>query len=394
MVEKRIDDELVLLEYWLVLWRRRWLIAGLFVVSVVATMLISFQLPKIYESTATILPQLESGSSGGLAALMGGQGSIGMAEGLGISLPGRPATPTDVFVAMLKSRTMAEALVEEFDLKTRYEVETGQAAREALGAATTIQVTEEQVIQVTVEDEDPRMAAEMANAYVDHLNRLNQTMNLSKAAQDRSFIERRLVQTEARLASAEESLKEFQQQHKTVAVEQQSNAMIEAAAQIQAQIMAQEVKLESLKSYLSPNNPELTWVRSSIDELRKQLHLLESGEDGKGMLPGDHLHPAMVTVPELALEYGRHMRELKVQESLYKLLKSEYEQAKLAEAHDMPMVQVLDVAVPAEKKSKPSIRTNMMIAGALSVIVGILLAFFLDFLKRMRQLHASRETTA
>src|SRR5207249_11400412 len=115
----------------------------------------------------------------------------------------------------------------------------------------------------------------------------------------------------------ERELKDVQSQNKTVAVEAQSKAIIEAAAMIQGQITAQEVQLQVMSSYLSPDNPELSRVRSSIEELKKQLYLLESGKGGKGMLPGDRLHPAMVTVPGLALEYGRLMREVKVQETLY-----------------------------------------------------------------------------
>ena len=106
------------------------------------------------------------------------------------------------------------------------------------------------------------------------------------------------------------------------------------------------------------------------------------------MLPGDRLHPAMVTVPGLALEYGRLMREVKVQETLYSLLTSQNEQAKIAEARDTPTVQVLDPAIPAEKKSKPSIRLNMLIAGVLALFLGIFLAFFLEYLERIRSREA------
>lgn len=112
------------------------------------------------------------------------------------------------------------------------------------------------------------------------------------------------------------------------------------------------------------------------------------------MLPGDRLHPAMVTVPSLALDYGRLMRELKVQETLYTLLTSQLEQAKLAEARDTPTVQVLDPAIPAEKKSKPSIRNNMTLAGGLALFVGIFLAFFLSYLERVRSQVASAASTS
>ena len=162
---------------------------------------------------------------------------------------------------------------------------------------------------------------------------------------------------------------------------------------IQGQITAQEVQLQVMSSYLSPDNPELSRVRSSIEELKKQLYLLESGKGGKGMLPGDRLHPAMVTVPKLALDYGRLLRELKVQETLYALLTSQLEQAKLAEARDTPTVQVLDQAIPAERKSKPRILLNTIIAGVLALFVGIFLAFFLEYLDRMRTSHPPAQIT-
>jgi len=166
---------------------------------------------------------------------------------------------------------------------------------------------------------------------------------------------------------------------------------MQAAAGIQGQIMAQEVQIQVLNSYLSHDNPELAKVQSNLKGLKEQLYLLELGKEGKGMLPGDRLHPAMITVPELALAYGRLLRDVKVQETLHALLVSQYEQARLEEARDTPTVQVLDPAIPAEMKSKPKIKLNMMIAGVLALFLGIFLAFFLEYLDRIR---ASQPTPA
>lgn len=378
------DDEVNLLDYWRVLWKRRWVIGGLCLSAVSAALVVSLLLPKIYESTATLLPSLDSKDGGGLGALLSAAGGAGAAQTLGINLPGTPATPTDVFVAMLKSRIMADEVIKKFDLMQRYEAKTMDDARKALEGDTKITVSKEKVIKIVVEAKDPKLAADIANYYVSNLDRLNRTLNVSKASQNRTFIERRLAETQVNLVRAEEALKEFQTQNKTVAVEAQSKAMIEAAATIQGQITAQEVQLQVMSGYLSADNPELSRVRSSIEELRKQLYLLESGKGGKGMLPGDRLHPAMITVPSLALEYGRLMRELKVQETLYTLLTSQLEQAKLAAARDTPTVQVLDPAVPAEKKSRPSITLNMIVGGLVALFVGIFLAFFLEYLERAR----------
>jgi uncharacterized protein involved in exopolysaccharide biosynthesis len=169
-----------------------------------------------------------------------------------------------------------------------------------------------------------------------------------------------------------------------VGIEAQSKAMIEAAATIQAQIMAQEVQLQVMGSYLSPDNPDVARVQSSINELRKQLQIMESGKAGKDRLPGERLRPAITSVPALALEYGRLARDLKVQETLYALLISQYEQAKLTEARDTPTVQVLDPAIPAERKSRPKISFNLLIAGMLSLLIGIFWAFLREALNRRK----------
>jgi uncharacterized protein involved in exopolysaccharide biosynthesis len=341
----------------------------------VGTLVVSLFLQKIYESTATLLPQLESNNGVGLGALFASGAASSAAQSLGISLPGSPATPTDVFTAMLKSRIMADDIIRRFNLMEHYETKTMHDARGSLEGATRIVVTKEKVIKVAVEDRDPQLASDIANFYVSNLDRLNQTLSVSKARENRKFIEQRLAENQSELVKVENALKEFQTQNRTVAIEAQSKAMIEATAMIQAQIMAQEVQLQVMGSYLSSNNPEIARVQSSISELRKQLQIMETGKSGKERLPGDRLRPAITSVPTLALEYGRLARDLKVQETLYALLISQYEQAKLTEARDTPTVQVLDPAIPAERKSRPKILLNVLIAGILSLFVGLFWAF-------------------
>jgi len=368
-------DEVTLFDYWQVISKRKWGIIALCAVMTMGTLVVSFLLPKIYESTATLLPQLESNNGVGLGALFASGAASSAAQSLGISLPGSPATPTDVFTAMLKSRIMADDIIRRFDLMEHYETKTMHDARGSLEGATRIVVTKEKVIKVAVEDKDPQLASDIANFYVSNLDRLNQTLSVSKARENRKFIEQRVAETQTALVKVEDALKEFQTQNRTVAIEAQSKAMIEATAMIQAQIMAQEVQLQVMGSYLSSNNPEIARVQSSISELRKQLQIMETGKSGKERLPGDRLRPAITSVPTLALEYGRLARDLKVQETLYALLISQYEQAKLTEARDTPTVQVLDPAIPAERKSRPKILLNVLIAGILSLFVGLFWAF-------------------
>jgi uncharacterized protein involved in exopolysaccharide biosynthesis len=382
-------DEPSLFDYWQVIYRRWKPIVSFCTVVVGATMVVSFMLPKIYESTASLLPQLESnsGMGMGLGALLSSGAAGSAAQSLGISLPGAPATPTDVFMAMLKSRIMADDIIRQFNLMEYYEKKTMQDTRVALEGATRIVVTKEKVIKITVEDKDPKLAADITNYYVSNLDRLNQTLSVSKARENRKFIEQRVAETKETMVKVENALKDFQTENRTVAIEAQSKAMIEAAAMIQAQIMAQEVQLQVMGTYLSPDHPEVARIQSSLAELRKQLRMMESGKGGgKERMSDERLHPAITSVPALALEYGRLMRDLKVQETLYALLISQYEQAKLTEARDTPTVQVLDPAVPAEKKSRPRISINMLIAGILSLMIAIFWAFFRESLDRRKAL--------
>jgi uncharacterized protein involved in exopolysaccharide biosynthesis len=382
--DHRYDSDLTILDYWNIIYKKKFPIA-LFCTAVLGmTLVVSLQTTKIFESTATLLPQLESTSGFGLGSLLMGSGASGAAQSLGISLPGAPATPTDVFIAMLKSRIMEDEVSRRFNLMEYYDKTTMQDTRQALEAATRIAVSKEKVIKVTVEDKNPQVAADIANFYVTNLDQLNQTLSVSKARENRKFIEQRLAETQAELVKVENALKEFQTNNRTVAIEAQSKAMIEAAATIQAQIMAQEVQLQVMGSYLSTHNPEVARVQSSIGELRKQLQIMESGKGGKERLPGDRLRPAITSVPTLALEYGRLTRDLKVQETLYALLISQYEQAKLAEARDTPTVQVLDSAIPAEKKSRPKTTVNLLMAGMLSLFIGIFWAFIHESLDRRK----------
>ncbi len=374
------------LDLWSVVARRRGLVFTIVFALLLGTYGVStLVLSKTYESTATLLPQLDSKEGGSLAALLTATGAGGMAQNLGATLPNMPTTPTDVFVAILKSRVMADGVIAKFGLMAVYEERTMHDTRAELAERVRITVSKEKVIKVTVEDSDPQRAAEIAAYFVASLDRLNRTLNVSKASHNRAFIERRLTETQAGLVKTEEALRDFQRNNKAVAVEAQSKAMIEAAAMIQGQITAQEVQMQVMGAYLSPDNPDLSRVRSSIEELKKQLGMLEFGKGGKsgnGGSGGNRLHPAMVTVPDLALQYGRLFRELKVQETLYALLTSQYEQAKITEARDTPTVQVLDPPVPADKQIKPRPLFNTLVAGLLGVCLATVLAYGLEWRAR------------
>jgi len=383
------EDEVNLLDYLRVLKKRGRMILGLCAVSVATAFVYSyFVLPKIYESTATILPPADSKGGGGLSTLLA---TSGAAQVLGVPLP---SSNKDIFVAMLKSRTMADEVIRQFDLVNVYQLQNSgaamQGARNQLQGATNIRVSKEGVISVTVEDRDPKRAADMANSYLATLDRLNRTLNVTEAGRNRGFIESRLKETERDLRKAEEDLRGFQERNKAVVLQDQAKAAVEGAAKLKGEIMAAEVQLEVVRGFSTEQNPQVIHLKTQIEEMKRQFARMQYGQGMElpafSKNPGE-AHPEIVVpfarVPRVGLDLARLTREAKVQQTVFELLTQQYEQAKIAEARDSPIVQVLDRALPAEWKSKPKTTLNMALAGALSLFAAIFLAFFLEYWGRI-----------
>jgi tyrosine-protein kinase Etk/Wzc len=277
--------------------------------------------------------------------------------------------------------------VERFQLQQRYEATFLSDAIRRLSGATTVALSKDGVISVKVEDTDPQLAAEIAKFYVANLDQMLTRFAATEASKQRVFIAERLTDTERELRRAEEALRQFQETNKVIALQEQARGAVETAAQLKGEIMASEVQLEVMHKFATDANPEVIKLKQRIQEMKRHLAQMQYG---KGWLlpaenrnPGEprhEIHIPFAQVPELGLELARLMRDVKVQETVYTLLTQQLEQAKIAEARDMPTVQTLDHAVPAERKSKPKIKLNMAIAGITSLLMGILLAFFLEYL--------------
>lgn len=378
-----VDDEVNLLEYALVVWRHRWLILALCLAALLATFGYTVTRPKIYVATATLMAPKEGGGSG----LLGGLAASGLLQQVpGISMPS--LTPNrDMIVSILKSRTVGEAVAERFQLQERYRAQYPEDAVQALQGSTDVRLSREGVISVQVEDTDPQVAAALANFYVEQLDRLVSRYSIGEAGRQRVFFTEQLARAQADLDAAEEALRRFQENNRAIALQDQTRGAIEAAARLKGEIMATEVQLQVMRQFATEANPEMVALRRRIEEMRRQLAQMQYGDGGAVVKsPGRDRRDFTVPfpkVPEVGLELARLTRDMKVQETLVTLLTQQIEQARMTEARDLPIVQVLDRAVPAERHSKPRLRLNLAIAGVTSLFVGIFLAFFLEYLRNL-----------
>lgn len=366
------------------------MIAVLCGVAVSATLTVSLMLPRIYVSTASLLVPRETGASN----LLGGLAS---ATVLLQQVPGFPVpslTPNrDMLLGILKSRTVMEATSRHFGLQERYRARYPGEAIEQLQRKTDVSLTREGIITIQVEDTEPHVAAEIANFYVSELDRLVAKYGTSEAGRQREFISEQLSRASAQLASSEEALRRFQERNQAVVLQEQTRGAIEAAARLKGEIMASEVQLQVMRHFATEANPEVVALRRRSEEMKRQLVQLEYGEQVQRSIPAmpgreerDFSVP-FAKVPGVGLVLVRLTRDVKVQETLVTLLTQQLEQARISEAKDLPIVQVLDRAVPADRPIRPRVRLNVAVAVIASLIGGVCLAVLRERLQRSPHRH-------
>ncbi len=376
----RIEEEGAGLDYATVLWRYRWLIGALCVLGVATMFVLTIRTPRTYESAASLLVK-EMGGTGGAGAFP----PAGLLQQ--VPLLGLPSlTPNrDMVLSVLKSRRLAQAVVERFELKERYGVSL-EGAIDVLQGVTSLSISREGVVSVKVEDTDRELAAHMANFYAEEVDRLVSQFSTSEAGRQRAFIADQLAKAKGSLETAEETVRRFQERNRAIVLQEQTRGAIDAAARLKGEVMAAEVQLQVMRNFATEANPDMVAVRRRIEEMKRQLAQMQYGDDGAPQPRGRDrrdIYVPVARVPEIGLELARLTRDVKVQETLVTLLTQQFEQLRLTEARDLPIVQVLDRAVPAERHSKPRFRTNLARGGATGLLLGILLAFPIEYLRKV-----------
>jgi tyrosine-protein kinase Etk/Wzc len=371
------DQEISLLDLLIVMGERKrliFLVTGAFAIFAI---IISLLLPKSYTASVTLLPPQQNTSMGAaLASQLGNLGGMAALAGGSLGIK----NPNDMYVAMFKSRTVEDAMVNRFGLMQEYRTRYLSDARKGFeGRATVDGSSKDSMIHITVEDRDPNRAAELANGYVEQFRNLSQHLAITEASQRRLFFQGELEQAKNNLASAEEALKQTELATGVIQPESQARALIESAASLRAQITAREVQIPGMQTYATGENSQLVQAQRELEGLRAQLAKLGGSEGSAG---GELLLPKG-RIPQTGMEYIRKLRDVKYNETLFEILARQFEVAKLDEAKQGSLVQVVDPAIPPDRRSFP--KRGFIVIGAtlLGFFTGLSIALFQAVFERL-----------
>jgi uncharacterized protein involved in exopolysaccharide biosynthesis len=362
------EDEISLLDLSIVIVRNRWLIAKIALVAALIGVITSLLLPIRYTASTSLLPPQQGGSAG--ASLMAQLGSLGSVASLATGSLGLK-NPNDLQVAMLKSRTVEDAMVDRFHLKDLYHKKYQSDTRKKLEEYVDIDSgSKDGLIRLSITDRDPRRAAEMANGYIEEFKRLSATLAVTEASQRRLFFEQQLGQAKDNLAQAEEDLKRTEQKTGLVQLDTQARAAIQLIADLRAQVAAKEAQITAMRSFATGENPQLLMAEQELEGLRAQEEKMGAASEGttNALVPKGNLQ-------EAGIEYVRKLRDVKYYETIFDLLARQYEIAKVDEARQGSTVQVVDRAIIPDRRSSPQRMLIVLGAAAFGLLVGIFWVF-------------------
>ncbi len=336
-------------------WRR---VALCGVIAGSLSLLVSLLIPNRYIAATQLLPPHPTQSAA--AAFLGQFSELATLAGGGDMV----RNPSGLFVALLRSRTVADRLISRLNLQQEYRTRRLSDCRTKLEKRTQIEPTREGVIVIQTEDRDPRRAAALANAYVEELVRMNQTLAVTEAARRRSFFESQVEETRQQLAHAEDALRQAQETTGMVQLDAQAKAMIESAALLRARIALKQSQAETMRSFATEQNPDLVRVERELGALKNQLRQMQQSS------APDDLEVPLSQLPAAGLEYLRRLRDVKYYEAVFEMLSKQLEAARIDEAREGTLIQVIDPAEVPDHKSGPPRRLITLVGTACGLLAG------------------------
>jgi tyrosine-protein kinase Etk/Wzc len=329
--------------------------------ALIALILVMFVHPS-YTAKSLIMPPQQGQSGSAVVSQFGG-----LAAATGLGGMAMPRDPNDLFLGLMQSHTLEDALINRFHLQAAYNTPRLSGARLALEKSSKFMVEKGGLISITVKDSDPHRAAEIANAYVEELHNLNSHIAISEASRRRLFFAEQLEQEKDRLADAEVALKKTEESTGAISPVGQTAVVIQQVAQLQSQITMHQVQLEALRTSSTDENPDVIRLNSEVSGLRTQLKALESAR--KDHPEGDITFSSR-GVPEAQLAFVRKQRDVTYHTLLFDLIAKQYEAARLDEAKAAPVIQLIDPAETPDRKSAPFRALWVLIGGFIGFVFG------------------------
>jgi uncharacterized protein involved in exopolysaccharide biosynthesis len=374
-----------MLDILVVLADRKRLIVRITATFALTAIVVSLLLPNHYTATVTLLPPQQPSGLGAalLSGMSGTRGpSFGGIEGVAALAGGSLGlkNPNDRYVGMLKSRIVEDAVIQRFGLMQEYHKKYLSDARKKFESRTDVDGNaKDGLIHIAVVDSDPNRAAQIANGYVDQFRTLSQSLAITEASQRRAFFESQLEQAKENLANAEQAMKETEEKTGLIELDSQARALIQTVATLRAQIAAREMMIQGMQTYATGQNAQLVQAQQELDSLRSQLAKLGGSEAS-----ADGLIVPKGLVPQAGLEYVRKLRDVKYYETIFEILARQFELAKLDEAREGSIIQIVDPAMPPDKRSFP-MRTLIVLGATFAgFIVAVCIAFSMSAYERMK----------
>jgi len=355
-------------------------IAVVTVVAMLLGLIIALLLKPVFTASAIILPPVPQQSTA--SALIGSLGSLA-SLGSGGAPGGLLKTPADMYIGILKSDTIADQIIRQFDLRSVYHKKTLYETRAALAKHVDFESKKDGLIHISVKDHNAQRASDIANAFINLLYRMNSTLALTEASQRRLFFGQQVEKERIALNKAEDALVATQMKTGLIQLSGQAELILRSIAQLQAQISNDQVMLDGLLSSSTEENPEVQRLRREIAALQSQLKKLQNSQSA--LQPGNTMIPAG-RLPMQALQYEEKLRDVKYHEALFDLLTKQYEIARIDEAKSAPVIQVVDHAIPPDKKSGPMRSLIVLGSGIVGFISSCFWCVIEDAYRRMREM--------
>jgi uncharacterized protein involved in exopolysaccharide biosynthesis len=362
------DDEINLMDILIVIAKYNRFIICITLISAVLAFVYALRQPVIYTANALIMPPQPPISQAGM--LMGQLSSLGLGSGSG-SGSGSAAS----IGILIKSQKLAYQVINRLQLQSIYKVNNIEAARNTLASATKITSNKDGTILIECSDKDPKMAALLANTYIEELDRFNSKIAITTASRTRLYLEKQLKFANEELANLEIAMKKSQKNTDLTPIEVQSGSMTNLIATLRGQITSREMELAGLRTFATEENPQYRKATLSLGVLRAQLKKLESDNEDR-----EKDKDGIKGSPKTGSEFLNNMRDLKYQQALVENLKKQYDVAKMDEAKDANLIQVINEPLVPEYPSKPQRYLIITIGTSLGLILSIILAFLMNSL--------------